>query len=126
MASQIKAVPGYNNPGGLSVFPESPDTDGVLYPREIIPANQFVYDDGFLFCDLRFPDIVDPLVWVECMGKCGLSIAVKSAYVTVRLPDADKVIYRNYNGIAVRPERTPFAYCWYTGPVIRIRKLVAI
>lgn len=126
MADQIMAVPGYNNVALLSAFPFSPDTNGVLYPRILVPESQFPFPDGWAFADLDFPDIVTPDDWVASMGKLGLSQSIVGAYVTVRLPDYDKNIFRNYNAIAQRDVETKFDYYWYESPHVRLRRLVLI
>lgn len=126
MADVISVSLGYNNPGGLIVLPLSPDTDGVLFPRVITPANQFNFYDGWPYCDLRMPDEVDPQLWVDTEALFGISYTVASARVTVRLPDPNKFTFHNYNAIATHPQRVPFAYYWYTAPTIRLRRLVAI
>lgn len=122
----IQIAVGNDNEAGLSDFPVSPDFDHTEYPREIFTGG-LSYFDGKPFVMLRFPDILTPAQWVETLGKCGLSDpSVKSAYVTLRIPDEDKVTYRNYNGQAARSRNTPFAYCWYKTPVIVVSRLVEI
>lgn len=124
MASDIKIVPGWNNAAGLSLFDISPDTNGVEYPREIDAADGSGYFDGSPFCVLRFPDIMEPSVWVMTLGKAGLGDPrIRKVKVTVRLPNENKTTYTNYNGWATRPRSTSFAYCWYETPQILVTHL---
>ena len=127
MASNIKIAVGHNNVAGLSLFEISPDLDEIQHPRTIDAADGSGYFDGSPFVPLRFPDVMEPGVWVRTLGKAGLGDpSVRRVKVTVRLPDEDKVTYRNYNARATRPQNTSFDYCWYESPVILITRLELI
>jgi len=122
----IQISPGHDNTGALASFPVSPDFDHLEYPREIYTGG-LSYFDGKPFVTLRFPDVMTPEQWTSTLALCGLSDpSIKSAYVTLHVPDEDKTTYRNYNGQAARSRNTPFAYCWYKTPVIIVARLEAI
>lgn len=127
MDDVFQVAPGYNNPGGFQIITPSPDTDGIQFPRTIPGTGGIVVFDGWQFIDLRFPDMETPDQAVSVFAWFGLSsLSLGSAWITIRLPLENKVSWANYNGIAVRPQVTPFDMYWYKALRIRVRKLVAL
>lgn len=131
MANIFEGAIGSNNTAGLTAFPESPDSDGIYFPRDFTPVSGLVQNDGFPCILLRFPDIMDEAVAEATLTILGLqSLSMRSRRVTVRLPaNVAMTSWQPYNGIAQRvvPGRTiSHAYCWYERPQILVCRLEAI
>ena len=119
---------GHNNSAGLASVLIQPDYDGLQYPREIYTGDNDVLRDGWPFVELRYPDILLASGWWAILGQFGLQTA-KTALVTVRLMDEDKVNRTVYNGRAVKKEYGQVIrhdLCWYKSPRIDLITLEAL
>lgn len=118
---------GNNNSAGLVTVLVQPDYDGIQWPVELYTGDSDVLRDGKPFVELRFPSIITAADWWAILGQFGLQTA-KSALITIRLMNEDKVNRTIYNGRAIKREygKNKWDICWYKAPGIDIIKLEAL
>ncbi|GIV82095.1 MAG: hypothetical protein KatS3mg051_1449 [Anaerolineae bacterium] len=101
MAFQV--AQGHDNVAGLVDVVVEPRHSGILYPRVIIAASGQKYYDGQPYAEWRW-DYLRKATYQDLLTQLGLSDAVISAPVTVRLLKNDFTTWANYNATAFLPD----------------------
>lgn len=132
MPDMFQVATGHDNTAGLADMVQDPAIPrGLEYPELRWAANVSAAWHGLLFADLewnvlqRLPSGATPSVRDQLLAQFGLSDAVASAAVTVRLRD-NGGNFANYNATAALVDQGARAQGRWERVVVRLNNLVLI
>ncbi len=99
----FQIAPGNDNEAGLTDVQPQPRHSGLLYPRVIVAADGSKYYDGQPYAEWRW-DYLTKTAYEVLLDQMGLSEAMPSAPVTVRLLLNDFTTFANFNATACLPD----------------------
>lgn len=93
---------GYDNVAGLTQLDPQPRCPGINSGRTIVSVDGMIYEDGYGNADLIYT-VLTKDEYDSLLTQMGLT-SVKSAQVTVSLPQNQDRNFSNYNAIITKPD----------------------